>query len=105
MLHVGCVTVPVTGEEGREYTVNGRVLLHPSDVRVYVRITEPALSPDTTPAFVMVDIAVFEDDHTPPEEGVTLVFDPVHTAEAPPRVGADGIAFTVTFAEAGEDNC
>jgi hypothetical protein len=40
--------------------------------------------------------------HVPPVAGVTLAVEPTHTAEAPPKVGAPGIALIVTFAEAGE---
>jgi hypothetical protein len=38
----------------------------------------------------------------PPVAGVTLAVEPTHTAEAPPKVGFEGIALIATFAEAGE---
>jgi hypothetical protein len=40
--------------------------------------------------------------HVPPVAGVTLAVKPTHTAEPPPKVGFEGIALIVTFAEAGE---
>ena len=40
--------------------------------------------------------------HVPPVAGVTLAVEPTQTAEAPPKVGFEGIALMVTFAEAGE---
>ena len=40
--------------------------------------------------------------HVPPAAGVTLAVEPTHTAEAPPKVGLEGIALMVTSAEAGE---
>ncbi len=50
----------------------------------------------------MVEMAVFDDAQVPPEEGVTFAVDPMQTAEAPPRAGAEGIGFTDTPTEAGE---
>ena len=53
VIHVGCVMVPTTGAEGLAFTVNGRVLLQPSAVLVYVNVTEPAATPVTTPTCLL----------------------------------------------------
>lgn len=39
----------------------------------------------------------------PAVAGVTLAVEPIHTAEAPPKVGFEGIALITTFTEAGEE--
>jgi len=83
-------------------TVKGKVLLHPSVVLVYVNVTDPTATPVTNPAFVIVATNVLLLAHVPPVAGVTLAVEPIHTADAPPSAGAPGIAFTATFADAGD---
>lgn len=55
--------------------------------------------PLTIPVVPTVPIAVFEDDHTPPDvELESVVVEPVHTLVAPPVVAATvGVALTVTI--------
>jgi len=102
VIHVGCVIVPTVQAVGNGLTVKGKVLLHPSVVLVYVNVTDPAATPVTNPAFVIVATNVLLLAHVPPVAGVTLAVEPIHTADAPPSVGAPGIAFTATFADAGD---
>jgi hypothetical protein len=78
------------------------VLLHPSDVLVYVKVTLPAETPVTTPALVTVTTALLLLDQLPLVEGVTLAVEPTHSAEEPPVTGFAGIALMTTFAEAEE---
>lgn len=56
----------------------------------------------TNPTFVIVATEVLLLDQVPAVAGVTLAVEPTHTAEAPPKVGFEGIELIVTFAEAGE---
>ena len=69
---VGWVMVPTTGAVGLTFTVKGKVLLHPSEVLIYVKVTEPAATPVTTPALVTVAMAVLLLVQVPREFGVTL---------------------------------
>jgi hypothetical protein len=86
------------------FTVKLTVLLQPSLLRVKVRVTVPAVTPVTTPAFVMVATAVLLLVQVPPVFGVTFAVVPTHTAVAPANTGS---AFTVklTVAEQPVDVC
>lgn len=64
-------------------------------VSVKVRVTVPALTPVTTPPFVIVATALLLLAQVPPEAGVTLAVWPGQTTEAPPSVGG---AMTVKLA-------
>lgn len=99
---VGCVMMPTVGVEGFAFTVNGIELLQPSDVLVYVKVTEPAATPVTTPALVMVAILLFEEAHVPFVEGVTMAVDPAQTSVAPPKAGAKG-GVLITTSDEGTD--
>ena len=63
-------------------------------------MTAPAAIALTTPALVMVATAVLLLVQVPREFGVTLAVKPTQTADAPPSVGLEGMAFMTTFAEA-----
>jgi hypothetical protein len=102
VIHVGCVMVPTTGAEGLAFTVNGRVLLQPSAVLVYVNVTEPAATPVTTPTLVTVATALLLLAHVPDVFGVTLAVKPTQTEAAPPVIGFVGIGLTTTFVDEGE---
>ena len=102
VVHVGCVMVPTTGAEGLAFTVNGRVLLQPSAVLVYVNVTAPAAIAFTTPAFVTVAIEELLLSQVPCVDGVTFAVPPIHTVTEPPKTGAPGIGLMATFAEDGE---
>ena len=102
IIHVGCVMIPMTGAEGLAFTVNGRVLLQPSAVLVYVKVTEPAATPVTTPTLVTVATALLLLAHVPDVFGVTLAVKPTQTKAAPPVTGFVGIGLTTTFADEGE---
>ena len=94
--------LPTIGAEGLAFTVNGRVLLQPSDVLVYVNVTEPAATPVTTPALVTVATAVLLLAQVPDVFGVTLAVKPTQTEAAPPVTGFVGISLIPTFADEGE---
>ena len=51
----------------------------------------------TRPEFVMVAIVLLEEAHVPFVEGVTFAVRPKHISEGPPRTGAPGTEFMVTF--------
>ena len=74
-----------------------QVLLHPSDVLVYVRVTEPGDSALTTPALFTVAILVFPEDQVPFEAGLTFAVNPTQAEEGPLNTGAPGTAFMVTI--------
>ena len=78
------------------------MLLHPSDVLVYVSVTVPTVKAVTTPPLVMVAIAVLLLDQMPFVEGVTFAVAPTQTAVAPPIAGFVGTAFMVTLVVATE---
>jgi hypothetical protein len=99
VIHVGWVMVPTTGAVGFALTVNGKVLLHPSLVLVYVKVTGPADTPETTPALVIVAMAVLLLVHVPAVAGVTLAVEPIQTELAPPVTGFVGIVLMTTFAD------
>jgi hypothetical protein len=63
-------------------------------------VTEPAVTPVTTPVLVIVATAILLLDQVPADAGVTLAVKPTQTADAPPRVGLEGMALMTTFAEA-----
>ena len=71
-------------------------------VAVMVKVTVPALIPDTTPVFVTVATAVLLLIQVPPVVGVTVAELPTHTSLAPPNTGLDGIALINTPALAGD---
>ena len=83
-------------------TLNGVELEHPSAVLVYVNVTEPAATPVTTPALLIVATAVLLLAQVPFVAGVTLAVLPTQTEVAPPMTGFVGIALTTTFADDGE---
>jgi len=98
VVHVGCVMVPTVGALGLAFTVNALVLEQPVAVSVNVKVTAPAATPVTTPAFVTVANEVLLLDHVPPVLGVTLAVEPTHTLVAPPKTGLAGMALITTFA-------
>ena len=72
--------------------------VHPlASVTVYVKVVEPAATPVTTPLELIVAVAVFAVDHTPPPVAfVKVVVAPAQTAVAPLIVPAVGNALIVT---------
>lgn len=76
--------------------------LHPSLLLVKVRVTEPAETLETKPAFVIVAILLLLEVQLPFVEGVTLTVFPKHTDTGPPVTGAPGTGFITTPAEAGD---
>jgi hypothetical protein len=94
-------TVVAPANTGSAFTVKLLVLLQPSLLRVKNRVTVPAVTPVTTPAFVMVALAVLPLIHVPPA-GVTFAVAPTHTAVAPPKTGAPGTALIATLPDAGD---
>ena len=93
---------PTIGAVGLAFTVKLLLDVHPVAVSVKVKVTVPALMPDTTPVFVTVATAVLLLIHVPPVVGVTVAELPTHTSFAPPKTGLDGMALISTFALAGE---
>jgi hypothetical protein len=96
------VIAPTIGAVGFAFTVKLLLDVQPVTVSVKVKVTVPALMPDTTPVFVTVATAVLLLIHVPPVVGVTVAELPTHTSFAPPNTGLDGIALISTFALAGE---
>lgn len=94
--------VPAIGAVGLAKTVNGKVLEHPSEVLVYVRVTEPAVNAVTNPTFDTDAIELLLDVHVPLEDGVTLAVNPAHILVVPPTDGAPGTELIITLVEAGE---
>jgi hypothetical protein len=102
VVQIGCVIAPTIGAVGLAFTVKLLLDVQPVAVSVKVKVTVPALMPDTTPVFVTVATAVLLLIHVPPVVGVTVAELPTHTASAPPKTGLDGMALISTFALAGE---
>ena len=61
--------------------------VHPVEVSVKVNMTEPTLTPDTTPKLVTVATPILLLIQVPPVFGVTFAVLPIHTSLAPPKVG------------------
>ena len=81
---------------GRAVTEKLVVLMHPVVVLVKVRVTEPAATPETTPALVTEAMALLLLAQVPPVAGVTLAVAPTQTEVAPPSEGpATTVALTV----------
>lgn len=99
LIQVGWVTVPATGIVGLVNTEKGVLPEQPSEVLTYVKVTEPAAIPVTTPELVMEAMEGLLDVHVPLEEGVTLAVEPIHTEVAPPGTGFDGIGSITTLFE------
>ena len=79
---------------GKAFTVTEDVvLLHPVDVWVNVKVTEPAATPVMTPALVTVAIALLLLTHVPPVVGDNVAVLPTHTVAGAVTTGK---AFTVT---------
>ena len=79
---------------GLGFTVTEEVvLLHPVDVWVNVKVTEPAATPVMTPALVTVAIALLLLTHVPPVVGDNVAVLPTHTVAGAVTIGK---AFTVT---------
>jgi hypothetical protein len=93
---------PTIGAVGFAFTVKLLLDVQPVAVSVKVKVTVPALMPDTTPAFDTVAMALLLLTHVPPVVGVTVAELPTHTTSAPPNTGLDGMALISTFALAGE---
>jgi hypothetical protein len=92
VVQVGCVIVPTIGAVGLATTVKLLLDVQPLDVSVKLKVTVPALTPETTPVFVTVAVPELLLVQVPPEVGVTVAVLPTHTSFAPPNVG---LAFTV----------
>ena len=60
--------------------------MQPVKVAVKLKVTDPALTPVTTPASVMVAIDGSLLDHVPPETGETLVMSPIQILLEPTRL-------------------
>jgi hypothetical protein len=86
------VIAPTIGAVGFAFTVKLLLDVQPVAVSVKVKVTVPALMPDTTPVFVTVATAVLLLIHVPPVVGVTVAELPTHTSFAPPKTG---LALTV----------
>ena len=80
-------------------TVKLVVLMHPVVVLVKVRVTEPALTPETTPALVTEAMALLLLAHVPPVAGVTLALEPAQTEVAPPSVGPAVTLAAIVFVQ------
>lgn len=98
-LHLGWVMAPTTGAVGFVITVNANVFKQPSEVLVYVNVVDPALTPVTSPALVMVATDELLLVQLPPADGVTLAEAPTQTEFAPPNVGLPGIGLMVACTE------
>lgn len=88
---------PVMLTVGFETMVTALVGLetHEVEVCVNVNVTEPALTPVTTPAFVTVAMAGLLLTHVPPVVGESVVVDPSQI-EFEPVILTVGLGFTVT---------
>jgi hypothetical protein len=93
---------PTTGAVGKALTVKLLVEEQPVAVSVKVKVTVPALTPVTTPAFVTVATAVLLLVQVPPVFGVTFAVLPTQTSVAPPKIGAPGTTLMTTSALAAE---
>jgi len=60
--------------------------MQPVEVAVKLKVTDPALTPVTTPASVMVATDGSLLDHVPPETGETLVMSPIQILSEPTRL-------------------
>lgn len=83
-------------------TVNGAEFTHPSTVRVYVKVVEPAVNAATFPPLSMVATDGLLLTQFPPDEGVIKVFNPAQRLFAPPITGLDGMLLKVTPVDATE---
>jgi hypothetical protein len=88
---------------GRAVTVTVLVASdgHSVVLLVNVNVTEPALTPVTTPALVTVAIAVLLLAHVPPVVGLNVVVEPTHMVLAPVMLTL-GFTFIVNGAVANE---
>jgi hypothetical protein len=85
---------PLISAVGKAFTITGEVLLlHPVDVCVKVKVTDPCDIPVTNPAFVTIAIAPLLLDHVPPEVGDNVNVLPAQTEGAAITTGS---ALTVT---------
>lgn len=100
--HVGWVMVPTTGVRGLELTEKGMELLQPSEVLVYVSVTDPGAIPLTSPALETVAMLLFPEVQVPFVDGVTFPVEPTQTEVAPPNTGRPGMALITTFPDEGE---
>jgi hypothetical protein len=90
--------IPVTA--GGTPTVTAVVVLvHPVDVRVNVKVDDPAAIPVTIPPFVTEAAAGLLLTQVPPVDGDKVVEPPTHTVEVP-VILATGASFTTTFVDA-----
>lgn len=95
------ILLPTHTAAGAETTGNALtvtevvVLEHPVDVSVNVKVTEPAATPVTTPAFVTVAVALLLLTHVPPVVGDKVIVPPMQTVWGALTAG---LAFTATEA-------
>jgi hypothetical protein len=82
------VELPVTLIVGKAFTVTvDVVLVQPVDVCVKVKVTVPAATPVTTPAFVTVALALLLLVHVPPVVGDNVAVLPIHTVAGAVTIG------------------
>jgi hypothetical protein len=88
------VDVPVMATVGLGFTVTGAVVLvHPVVVLVNVKVALPCPTADTTPPLVTVATALLLLVHVPPEDGESVVVDPIQM-EFEPTILTVGLGFT-----------